>query len=65
MVITVIIEIKEHFYELGGDHTILILACNLGYSDLLKFLMENGADVNIEDKDERTPLSIGIITLII
>ena len=50
---------KECFFDVGVNRTIFILACYKGHLDNVKFLIENGVDVNKEDGNGRTALSIG------
>ena len=42
-------------------HTPLIVACMNGYTDIVSYLIRAGANVNIEDVDERAPLYISIV----
>lgn len=42
-------------------HTPLIVACINGYTDIVNYLIRAGANVNIEDVEERAPLYISIV----
>jgi ankyrin repeat protein len=42
-------------------HTPLIVACMNGYTDIVSYLIYAGANVNIEDAEERAPLYISIV----
>lgn len=42
-------------------HTPLIVACINGYTDIVNYLISAGANVNIEDLEERSPLYISIM----
>ena len=39
---------KECFYDVCVNHNIVVLACERGHLDIVKFLIENGAEVNKE-----------------
>ncbi|KAL2017081.1 hypothetical protein VTK56DRAFT_2604 [Thermocarpiscus australiensis] len=43
-----------------GDQTYLHLACQWGDIDVVKALLERGADVDVFDRELRTPLSIAV-----
>ncbi|KAK4158050.1 ankyrin repeat-containing domain protein [Chaetomidium leptoderma] len=43
-----------------GDQTYLHLACHSGDQEVVKALLERGADVNVFDRELRTPLSIAV-----
>ena len=49
-------EYEEDFIYLGESETVLHLAIFSGERDLIKYLIENGADVNARDGDGVTPL---------
>ena len=40
----------------NSGHTPLFYACNMGYLDTIKLLVENGANVNMATNDLETPL---------
>src|ERR1041385_3359855 len=41
-----------------GNSTLLHLAAEYGKFDIVKFLVDTGADMNIQNKDKQTPLLI-------
>ena len=43
-----------------NNNTLLHLVSILGYQDLARFLLDNGANVNIHNKDSKTPLDLAI-----
>ncbi|KAG7288148.1 hypothetical protein NEMBOFW57_007672 [Staphylotrichum longicolle] len=43
-----------------GDQTYLHLACHWGDPEVVKALLERGADVNVFDRELRTPLSVAV-----
>jgi ankyrin repeat protein len=43
-----------------GDQTYLHLACHWGDLEVVKALLERGADVNVFDRELRTPLSVSV-----
>eukprot|EP00833_Pecoramyces_ruminatium_P013063 jgi/Orpsp1_1/1187095/evm.model.d7180000055344.1 len=44
--------------EKGWGYSPLIIACEKGYQDIVRILIENGVDVNKENNNEDTPLII-------
>lgn len=43
-----------------GDQTYLHLACHWGDQEVVRALLERGADVNVFDRELRTPLSVAV-----
>lgn len=47
-----------HLNEKIGGETPLTFAVHVGYVDMIRFLLENGADPNLKNDDDETPLVI-------
>ena len=50
---------KESFYDVCVNHNIVVLACERGHLDIVKLLIEKGADVNKEGRNGWTALQHG------
>ena len=50
---------KECFYDVCVNHNIAVLACGEGHLDIVKLVIENGADVNKEGSNGWTALQLG------
>ena len=50
---------KECFYDVCVNHNIVVLAYERGHLDIVKLLIEKGADVNKEGRNGWTALQLG------
>ena len=50
--------VNVNFQDESSGSTALMLACGFNFADMAKFLVEHGADLNLQDKRGRTALMI-------
>ena len=55
---------KEYFYDVGGNHNIVILACDRGDLDILKFFIKNGLIVKVQGYLSLLPSIINMILVL-